>query len=93
MLTAMPCCGSNGRDGDLTAMRSEEGWEVYYKSLGTHEVAAIKSLERLAKKWPRSLRLFARNGTLEVQRNDGTPPNVGTVITYIMQIPCDGGDS
>lgn len=38
--------------------------------LSAAEVAAIKSLERLAKRWPGSLWLYSASGTLWVMRTD-----------------------
>jgi hypothetical protein len=57
------------------------------------EEAAIIALEKVASRWPRSLRLFSRSGTLEVQRNDGSPPNDAEAIVTIIGIPNDGGDT
>ena len=54
------------------------------------EQRAIRSLERLAKKWPKTLSLFSWSGTLCVckKANDGRP----AVITQIIGIDNDGGD-
>jgi len=63
------------------------------------ELAVIKKLSNLAKKWPKTLMLYAGNGNLEVIRCEdfGTYVNgVGgqdQVETYhIPNIRCDGGD-
>jgi hypothetical protein len=63
------------------------------------EDAAIRSLERLAKKWPRSLTLASMGGSLVVYHTDdermSLPNNtqrVEAVIASIIGIPNDGGD-
>jgi hypothetical protein len=56
---------------------------------------AIKSLERLAKRWPQSLMLFSASGTLCVMPNDGCPPtgrDQSEILASIQGIPNDGGD-
>jgi len=64
------------------------------------ERKAIASLERLAKKWPRSLTLQSMSGSLHVMHTDdcmlpierggGCDPD--KVIVHIDGIPNDGGD-
>ena len=54
------------------------------------EAKAIRSLKRLAKKWPRSLRLFSWSGTLCVTKRNSD--DIDALITYIENIPSDGGD-
>lgn len=64
------------------------------------EDAAVKALQRLARRWPETLGLFSASGTLLVVRleEDGSFPSPGrwgatrdTTITEI-DIPNDGGD-
>lgn len=47
-------------------------------TLTNEERAAIRALERLAKKWPKSLWLFSVSGTLHVMKKDakGKRPEV-----------------
>jgi hypothetical protein len=59
-------------------------------TLTTDEVRAINSLKRLAKKWPRSLRLFSHAGTLIVTK--ANRHNVQATVSFIEGIPNDGGD-
>jgi hypothetical protein len=54
------------------------------------EAAAIRSLKRLAKKWPQSLRLFSWSGTLIVVKRNSD--DIDAMITHIPNIPNDGGD-
>ena len=54
------------------------------------EAAAIQSLKRLAKKWPRSLRLFSWSGTLMVVKRNSD--DIDAEIAIIEGIPNDGGD-
>lgn len=63
------------------------------------ERKAIASLERLAKKWPDSLMLFAAAGSLIVIRSDGSAWEPGAGGTMRQDAPlakidisCDGGD-
>lgn len=65
------------------------------------ELAAIRALKRLAKKWPKSLWLFSASGTLCVMRYgpDGKQKTVshgGVDPDYVLDsninIPNDGGD-
>lgn len=55
--------------------------------LSSAEQDAIKALEKLAKKWPKTLMLFSWSGSLVVVRNRG-----GEVLASIRGIPNDGGD-
>lgn len=62
--------------------------------LTEEERQAIAALERLAKRWPPSLKLFSWSGSLCVIRSDASlldNPDA-KVITYIEGIPNDGGD-
>jgi hypothetical protein len=64
--------------------------------LTSEERNAIAALERLAKRWPPSLKLFSWSGLLCVVPNgvslsDSDDPD-GLVITTIAGIPNDGGD-
>ena len=65
------------------------------------EEQAIRSLQRLAKKWPQSLTLLSMGGTLSVVHTDddrwngygnGTLERQEAVIADIYGIPNDGGD-
>lgn len=62
-------------------------------TLSVKEVDVIKSLERLAKKWPKSLELFGWAGTLIVLKkgHDGIYCSVGNDFN-LRNIRCDGGD-
>lgn len=57
--------------------------------LTLEEQKAISSMQRLAKKWPTSLKLFSWNGSLTVfkEGNDET-----CVVGHISGIRNDGGD-
>jgi len=52
---------------------------------------AIKSLQRLAKKWPDGLSLFSWSGSLCVTLNTPERP-VPVVVAHVDGIPNDGGD-
>ena len=54
------------------------------------EAAAIRSLKRLAKKWPQSLQLFSWSGTLIVIKRNSN--DIDAEIATIPGIPNDGGD-
>lgn len=54
------------------------------------EAAAIRSLNRLAKKWPESLRLFSWSGSLNVTKRNSN--DIDALIDHISGIPNDGGD-
>jgi hypothetical protein len=54
------------------------------------EVKAIRSLKRLAKKWPKSLRLFSWSGSLVVTKANNY--NLQAIVTGIEGIPNDAGD-
>lgn len=68
--------------------------------LTTEEVAAMKALQAIAKKWPKSLWLFSASGSLEVMRcgEDGERVHIsdtGIDPDYVVgsiNIPNDGGD-
>jgi hypothetical protein len=55
------------------------------------ERIAIAALRRLAKKWPKSLWLFAGGGGLAVMRADHEAIDPAFFITTV-NIPSDGGD-
>lgn len=57
--------------------------------LTQEEAKAIRSLQRLAKKWPKSLELFAANSSLIVCK-DVDYQRYG--IETILNIQCAGGD-
>ncbi len=54
------------------------------------EAKAIQSLQRLAKRWPQSIRLFSCSGTLVVTKVNSD--DVQTLIAIVDNIPNDGGD-
>lgn len=58
------------------------------------EEAAIRSLERLAKRWPQSLTLFSWSGSLTVVKSDdmGNDGFHSDRTHTIFGIPNDGGD-
>lgn len=61
--------------------------------LNEKEKEAIKSLEKLAKKWPKTLLLFAGTGlTVRKIQPDGTYLKE-SIVADIPGIPNDGGDS
>ena len=61
-------------------------------TLTNAERRAVAAFERLARRWPRTLRLFSRNGTLTVLKpGDGRTIDEAT-ITTTLAIPNDGGD-
>jgi len=67
--------------------------------LTPEEARAIASLDRLAKHWPSSLKLFSWSGTLVVIRSDQDMERLGTateqdeaILAVINGIPNDGGD-
>jgi hypothetical protein len=65
--------------------------------LTREERDAVRCLERLAKRWPKSLELFAWAGTLVVLRtvSDGEDPAHSMTERKVARIPgirCDGGD-
>lgn len=68
------------------------------RELTDEEAKAIRSLERLAKKWPKSLMLFSWSGALHVMDHatvfdiSGGTGHHEASITTISGIPNDGGD-
>ena len=54
------------------------------------EQKAIRSFERLSKRWPKTLSLFSWSGTLCICKRSGDKRLV--VITTITEIDNDGGD-
>ena len=54
------------------------------------ELAAIRSLKRLARNWPKSLRLFSWSGSLKVTKEDSDGKQA--VVDHIFGIDNDGGD-
>ena len=54
------------------------------------EAAAIRFLQRLAKKWPQSLHLFSWSGSLMVTKRNSN--DIAAAIADIDGIPNDGGD-
>ena len=63
--------------------------------LTKEEEKAIRSLERVAKKWPKSLKLFSQSGTLPVIKQHPEHPedDHGRVVDGISGIENDGGDN
>jgi hypothetical protein len=61
------------------------------RDLTDEEAAAIRSLKRLAKRWPQTLKLFSWSGSLCVMDNDMEPTNAA-ILDDIYGIPNDGGD-
>lgn len=61
------------------------------RELTAEEATAIRSLERLARKWPQSLKLFSWSGSLVVMDN---MMELGhdAQLADITGIPNDGGD-
>lgn len=62
------------------------------RKLSDEEHAAIAALGKLARKWPKTLRLYSWNGTLVVMDAD-VPPSEDAVFATILGIPNDGGDT
>ena len=62
--------------------------------LTEEEERAIRSLERLAKKWPKSLMLFGASGSLLVRLipENGEGGGNRFTVAEISGIRCDGGD-
>lgn len=58
--------------------------------LTKEEQKAIRALDRLAKKWPKTLTLFSWSGSLAIFKDtdDGVRCNVGNTVG----VPNDGGD-
>jgi hypothetical protein len=54
------------------------------------EAAAIRSLKRLARKWPNSLMLLSWSGSLHVTKRNSN--DIDALIATILNIPNDGGD-
>jgi len=54
------------------------------------EEKAIKSLKRLAKKWPESLTVFGWSGNMHILKRDDE--GMDASICSIYEIHCDGGD-
>jgi hypothetical protein len=63
--------------------------------LTEEEEKAIKSLDRVAKKWPKSLKLFSQSRTLLViKHHPGHPEDDhGRIVDIIPGIYNDGGDN
>ena len=54
------------------------------------EQKAIRSMQRLAKKWPRSLWLFSWSGSLQIMKE--RPDGILVPLESVKGIPNDGGD-
>ncbi len=61
------------------------------RDLTDEETRAIRSLKRLARKWPQSLVLFSWSGSLVVM-DAKMEPNEEATLDFIDGIPNDGGD-
>lgn len=61
------------------------------RPLTEEERDAIRSLKRLAKKWPQSLKLFSWSGSLCVM-DAAMRPGSEAELDHIIGIPNDGGD-
>lgn len=61
------------------------------RELTEEEDAAIRSLRRLAKRWPASLKLFGWSGSLYVMDAEMEAGDAA-VLADIGGISCDGGD-
>lgn len=70
------------------------------RKLNRQEKAAINALKRMAERWPKTLWVFAANGTFCIMQldedgdrahlsSDGVDPDYNVVD---INIPCDGGD-
>jgi hypothetical protein len=59
-----------------------------FNDLNAAEKAVIRSLQRIASRWPKTLRLIAVGGGLTVARSDGDQPD--QPVTYISGIPLGG---
>ncbi len=72
-----------------------KGGESNMEMLTKEEEKAIRSLDRVAKKWPRSLKLFSQSGTLLVIKihPDHPEDEQGRVVCGISGIENDGGDN
>jgi hypothetical protein len=68
--------------------------------LSADEASAVRALQRLAKRWPKSLWLFSASGTLCVMRNgpdgqrvmDGIGVDSAATVWSTRAIENDGGD-
>ena len=79
--------------------RADEETEDAGRPATEEELAAIASLKRLAKRWPRSLTLASMGGSLVVYHTDDERMSAGiaetraqAVLDQITGIPNDGGD-
>ncbi len=61
------------------------------RDLTDDEVKAIRSLKRLARTWPKSLKLFSWSGSLVIMDAD-MPAGNSAILDHIAGIPNDGGD-
>ena len=63
--------------------------------LTEEESKSIRSLERVAKKWPTSLKLFSQSGLLLIVKMHPNHPEdeYGRIVDTIANIENDGGDS
>jgi len=61
------------------------------RDLTPEEERAIASLERIAKRWPQTLKLFSWSGSLYVM-DAAVQPGADAILASICNIPNDGGD-
>ena len=61
-----------------------------YVKITKEEQSAIRSLERLARKWPDSLRMFSWSGSLQITKEDSDGRQA--TVQGIIGINNDGGD-
>ena len=59
-------------------------------TLTNEEARAIRSLGRLAKKWPQSLSLLSHAGGLTITKANSR--GIQAIVSYIEGMPNDGGD-
>lgn len=61
------------------------------RPLSANEARAISELKRLAKRWPKTLKLFSWSGSLVVM-DANMEAGAGAELDWIDGIPNDGGD-
>lgn len=61
------------------------------RTLSPDEERAIRSLKRLARSWPQTLKLFSWSGSLLIMDAE-QPSSEKAVLDTVSGIPSDGGD-
>lgn len=61
-----------------------------YVEITKEEQSAIRSLQRLARKWPKSLSLFSWSGSLQITKEDSN--GMQAIVDGVEGISNDGGD-